>query len=99
VPPVITRDKLLDGSLAEHFRANAPPGDHLRSQAEPDASLDEVLAGHEQGRQMWVFGYGSLTARTRRAGWPPAPARPPAACADLRGKPPQPALTGRSAAA
>ncbi len=60
VPHVITRDKLLDGSLAEHFRANAPPGYHVRSQAELDASLDEVLTGHVQGEPVWVFGYGSL---------------------------------------
>lgn len=57
---VITRDKLLDGSLAEHFRANAPPGYQVRSQAELDASLDEVLNGHVQGEPAWVFGYGSL---------------------------------------
>ena len=60
VPHVITRDKLLDGSLAAHFRANAPPGYHVRSQAELDASLDEALTGHVPGEPVWVFGDGSL---------------------------------------
>jgi len=60
LPHVITRDKRLDGSLAGHFRANAPPGYHVRSQSELDASLDEVLTGHVQDEPVWVFGYGSL---------------------------------------
>ena len=60
LPHVITRDKLLDGSLAEHFRANAPPGYQVRSQVELDASLDAVLTGHVQCEPVWVFGYGSL---------------------------------------
>ena len=72
LPHVITRDKRLDGSLAGHFRANAPPGYHVRSQSELDASLDEVLTGPVQGEPVWVVGYGKLMACTRRAGWPPA---------------------------
>lgn len=57
---VITRDALLDGSLAEAFRANAPPGMKVRSQAELDHSLEQTLAGRDPREDVLVFGYGSL---------------------------------------
>ncbi|MCP5265523.1 MAG: gamma-glutamylcyclotransferase [Burkholderiaceae bacterium] len=57
---VITRERLLDGSLAEAFRANAPPGYMVRSQAELDESLAQTLAGRSHDRDVHVFGYGSL---------------------------------------
>lgn len=59
---VITRERLLDGSLAEAFRANAPPGYKIRSQAELDESLEQTLAVRpaHAGGDVLVFGYGSL---------------------------------------
>lgn len=59
---VITRERLLDGSLAERFRANAPPGYRMRSEPELVESLEQTLAVCPEGRlgDVHVFGYGSL---------------------------------------
>lgn len=63
-PPVIrsgvTREQLLDGQWLEGLRASAPPGTHIRSDAELQASLDETLAGIAPDEDVHVFGYGSL---------------------------------------
>ena len=57
---VITRERLLDGSLAEAFRAQAPPGYTMRSQVELDESLARTLIDHPAGQDVLVFAYGSL---------------------------------------
>ena len=57
---VITRERLADGRHLAAIRARAMPDFPIRSDAELEASLDEALAGHPQGRDAWVFGYGSL---------------------------------------
>jgi cation transport protein ChaC len=57
---VITRERLRDGSHLAAMRASATPDYTIRSDAELDASLDQALAGHPAGDDVWVFGYGSL---------------------------------------
>jgi glutathione-specific gamma-glutamylcyclotransferase len=57
---VITREALLEGSLLRRVRANPPPGMTVRSDAELEASLDEILAGHDTAQGVWLFAYGSL---------------------------------------
>jgi glutathione-specific gamma-glutamylcyclotransferase len=57
---VITRERLRDGSHLAAIRARATPDFPVRSDAEIEASLDEALAGHTPGQDLWVFGYGSL---------------------------------------
>lgn len=57
---VITRERLRDGAHLEALRARATPDFPIRSDAEIDASLDEALAPHPPGSDVWVFGYGSL---------------------------------------
>jgi len=58
----ITRETLLDGTLRarqlEYAAAN--PGLPLRSEAQMAALLEEILAAHEWGQDLYVFGYGSL---------------------------------------
>ncbi|MEZ5661184.1 MAG: gamma-glutamylcyclotransferase [Burkholderiaceae bacterium] len=59
---VITRERLLDGSLAAEFRANTPPGYYTRSEQELAESLAQTLAQRPEpaDRDVFVFGYGSL---------------------------------------
>jgi cation transport protein ChaC len=57
---VITRERLRDGSHLKAIRARATPDFPIRSDAEIEASLDEALASHPAGEDIWVFGYGSL---------------------------------------
>ena len=74
-----TRRRLADGSFVRSLRDNPPPGVRLRSDAELEATLDEVLRTHEADADLLVFGYGSLmwnpaldsidTRVARVAGW------------------------------
>jgi cation transport protein ChaC len=58
---VITREALRDGSLLAAIRARANAiGQPLRGDAELDATLDAILHHHEPGRDILLFGYGSL---------------------------------------
>jgi cation transport protein ChaC len=77
-PFVITREGLLDGSHLARLRAAATPDFPIRSDAELEASLDEALAGHRPGEDVWMFGYGSLM-------WNPAFHFAEQASAQLRG--------------
>ncbi len=58
----ITRESLLDGSLrrAQREKAASIPGATLRTEAEMATLLEETLAGHPPGDDLYVFGYGSL---------------------------------------
>jgi cation transport protein ChaC len=56
----ITRETLRDGSLIDAARRRAPPGMRVRTDAEIAASLDQMLADHPPGEDVWLFGYGSL---------------------------------------
>ncbi|MFL6660614.1 MAG: gamma-glutamylcyclotransferase [Rhizobacter sp.] len=55
-----TRERLRDGTLLDGWRANPPPGVRLRSEAELEVSLAEVLRSHEATADVHVFGCGSL---------------------------------------
>ena len=57
---VITRERLASGAHLAAIRARATPDFPIRSDSELEASLDEALAGHPPGEDVWVFGYGSL---------------------------------------
>jgi glutathione-specific gamma-glutamylcyclotransferase len=59
-PVTITREGLRDGSLLAEARARMPRGTALLSDAEIEADLDAMLARHEPGADVWLFGYGSL---------------------------------------
>ncbi|WP_161600773.1 gamma-glutamylcyclotransferase [Teichococcus oryzae] len=54
----ITRDSLRDGSLLAAVRSM--PGLTLRTDAEMEATLADILAARPSGAPVWVFGYGSL---------------------------------------
>jgi glutathione-specific gamma-glutamylcyclotransferase len=58
----ITRETLLDGTIMAHVRAqSAIQGDTPhRTEAEMADLLESVLAEHDETRDLWVFGYGSL---------------------------------------
>lgn len=58
----ITREALLDGTLKQRhdFYAQAHPDMGFRSEAEMSALLEQTLAQHPEGEDLWVFGYGSL---------------------------------------
>ena len=56
----ITREALRDGSMLARLRALGNPEIETRSDAEIEASLDTMLAGHPRGSDAFVFGYGSL---------------------------------------
>ena len=56
----ITRESLQDGSLLAAFRSRVLPNVQLRSDAELEASLDEMLSAQDPAADAWVFGYGSL---------------------------------------
>ena len=57
---VITRERLLSAEHLAKLRRRATPDFPIRSDEEIEASLDEALAGHRPGEDVWVFGYGSL---------------------------------------
>ncbi|MFT8243095.1 gamma-glutamylcyclotransferase [Roseomonas sp. BN140053] len=58
-PQVLTRERLLDGSLQRMVRAL--PGATLLTDEERERSLRDTLAARpERGRGAWLFGYGSL---------------------------------------
>ncbi len=71
----------MDGSIRalQEEHAAVLPEPAQRSEAQMDALLEETLLSHDMGRDLWVFGYGSLIwnpafehAETRRAllrGW------------------------------
>jgi cation transport protein ChaC len=59
-PVTITREGLRDGSLLAEARARMPRGTALLSDAEIETDLDAMLARHERGTDVWLFGYGSL---------------------------------------
>ena len=54
------RKRLADSNFLALVRATAPAGVHLRTQVEMDRTLHEALRQHEPGRDIHVFGYGSL---------------------------------------
>ena len=55
----LTRADLEKDLLRETFRREHP-GVPVLSDAEQEASLREILDGHEPGADVWLFGYGSL---------------------------------------
>jgi cation transport protein ChaC len=58
----VTRETLTDGTLrARQLQlAAANPDIRWRSEAEMAALMDGILAGHPEGDDLYVFGYGSL---------------------------------------
>lgn len=59
-PALLTRERLLDGSVARAL-AGVAPGLRLLTDAEREASLRAVLeARPERGGGAWLFAYGSL---------------------------------------
>jgi cation transport protein ChaC len=58
----ITRENLRDGSLRARIREHAAKDPNLttRTEAQMAMLLEEILAGHEAARDLYVFGYGSL---------------------------------------
>lgn len=56
----ITRERLARGTLLQALRADPPPGMTVRSDAELERTLQATLERHERGRDLHVFGYGSL---------------------------------------
>jgi len=56
----ITRESLRDGSLIEAARRRMSTGMRVRSDAEIEACLNAILAGHPAHQDVWLFGYGSL---------------------------------------
>lgn len=58
----ITRETLLDGTLKQRHDvyAKAHPDMGFRSETEMEALLEQTLAQHPAGEDLWLFGYGSL---------------------------------------
>lgn len=58
----ITREALLDGTLKQHHDSYAKlyPDMGFRSEAEMERLLEQTLAQHPAGEDLWLFGYGSL---------------------------------------
>jgi cation transport protein ChaC len=58
----ITRETLLDGSLRARQQQYAAehPDMRWRTDAEMAALMEEILAAHPPGEDLYVFGYGSL---------------------------------------
>lgn len=75
---VLTRERLRETPLETLF-PGLPPEARVHSESELGASLEGMLEGHEGGRDVHVFGYGSLmwnpafefseSARARVIGW------------------------------
>lgn len=76
----ITRETLLDGTLKRRRDSYAQtcPDMGFRSESEMDALLEQTLAEHEDGQDLWLFGYGSLI-------WNPAFYYEEKCCALVRG--------------
>ncbi len=76
----ITRQTLLDGTLRARLReySEKHPEARGRSDAEMAALLEQILAQHQPGEDLWIFGYGSLI-------WNPAFNYKEKCCALLRG--------------
>lgn len=74
----LTRERLRETALETLF-AGLPPGTRIRSEAELRTSLEGMLEAHDDGRDVHVFGYGSLmwnpafefseSVRARVLGW------------------------------
>lgn len=73
-----TRARIADEGFLSKLRALAPTDTLIHSQAELDASLARVLAEHEEGADIHVFGYGSLI-------WNPALEHTQAIKAEIQG--------------
>ncbi len=56
----VTRERLRAGTLLAAWRTNPPPGVTLRSDAELDESLAQIMRSHDRAQDVHVFGYGSL---------------------------------------
>jgi glutathione-specific gamma-glutamylcyclotransferase len=56
----LTRRHLAEGGLLESLSADPPPGLRIRTAAELDASLENILRDHAPTEDLHVFGYGSL---------------------------------------
>jgi cation transport protein ChaC len=58
----ITRQGLLDGTVRARARAYVPVNGDTghRTEAEMAELLEKILAAHDETRDLWVFGYGSL---------------------------------------
>ena len=58
----ITREALLNGTLKQQhdLYAHAHPDMRFRSESEMSVLLEQTLAQHPAGEDLWVFGYGSL---------------------------------------
>lgn len=58
----ITRETLMDGTVRARQQqyAASHPDMRWRTDDEMKRILDEILSQHEQGQDIWVFGYGSL---------------------------------------
>jgi glutathione-specific gamma-glutamylcyclotransferase len=54
------RTRLADANFHERARSTAPPGIRLRTPEEMDHTLRAILEEHEAGKDLHVFGYGSL---------------------------------------
>jgi cation transport protein ChaC len=54
------RRRLIDGTLVEALRADAPPGMRVRTEEELAQSLADTLRGRDPAEDLHVFGYGSL---------------------------------------
>jgi cation transport protein ChaC len=57
---LLTRERLVTGSMIESLRANAPAGVRIRTDAEMEQTLEAALGAHDPGADLHVFGYGSL---------------------------------------
>jgi cation transport protein ChaC len=61
-PLVITRESLMDGTVRarQQSYAQSHPDMRWRTDEEMARLLDNILASHKPGEDIWVFGYGSL---------------------------------------
>jgi cation transport protein ChaC len=58
----VTRQNLRDGTVLSRLQEMAAndPDERMRSVAEMDELLEEMLAAHDPAQDVYVFGYGSL---------------------------------------
>ncbi len=54
------RQRLIDGTLMQAFRAHPNAGIRLRTEAQLEQTLEEALRHHDASQDIHVFGYGSL---------------------------------------
>jgi len=57
---VLTRQSILDGTLAAAVRASLGPGQHIMSDEERQTDIQRLLAQTPQTGDVWVFAFGSL---------------------------------------